>query len=128
MQLEERIGNGSPITITAKSGVETARKVSACGYKSVPGAENSFAPSLVGDAIAAGNREAALRGMVPQSTLPPEEYPGSPAIHTCQKCGRRTCFEGLCTPCLERQARSEERLDAARHGYRQDEHGDWRRI
>lgn len=87
----------------------------------------SLPETIISAAVAEGNREAALRGMIPQSTLPPEEYPGSPATHTCQQCGRRTCFEGLCTPCLERQARSEERLDALEHGYRQDEHGDWRR-
>jgi hypothetical protein len=101
--------NGSPITFACRHRVETAREVSPVGYKSVPCAENSFAPSLVGAAFAAGEREAALRGMVPQSPLPPEEYPGSPATHTCQSCGRKTCFEGLCTSCLEDWGRREER-------------------
>jgi hypothetical protein len=101
--------NGSSILQASKRGVESAREVSPVGYKSVPGAENSFAPSLVGDAIVAGNREAALRGMVPQSSLPPEEYEGSPAVYTCQQCGRRTCYQGLCTSCLEDWGRREER-------------------
>jgi len=105
----------------------TARKVSNFEYISVPCAENSFAPSLVGEAYAAGEREAALRGMVSQSSLPPEEYEGSPAIYTCQKCGRRTCFSGLCTPCLERQEVDRERTEAARQGYRVDSQGVWRR-
>lgn len=69
----------------------------------------SFSESIISAAVAGGNREAALRGMIPQSPLPPEEYPGSPATHTCQQCGRRTCFEGLCTSCLEQRARREER-------------------
>jgi hypothetical protein len=54
--------NGSPNTLACKHGVESARKVSACGYKSVPGAENSFAPTLVGTAFAAGEAERGLSG------------------------------------------------------------------
>ena len=119
--------DGGPLSLTCKSGTGTAREISACEYKSVPGVERSFAPSLVGAAFAAGEREAALRGMVPQSTLPPEEYPGSPATHTCQSCGRKTCFEGLCTSCLERQEVDRERTEAARQGYRVDSQGVWRR-
>ena len=121
--------DGGPLSLTCKSGTGTAREISACEYKSVPGVERSFAPSLVGAAFAAGEREAALRGMVPQSTLPPEEYPGSPA--TCKVCGGPLdCVDAsrICTACVERRARSEEYLDALQHGYRPDEHGDWRRI
>lgn len=83
--------------------------------------------SLAQRAVAITETELGLRGMVDTRGLPAEEYPNMPAIHICRKCGRRTCFEGICTSCLERQARSEERLDAARHGYRVGADGEWYR-
>ncbi len=43
-------------------------------YISARSAENSFAPSLVGEAYAAGNREAALRGMDPLDVSGSEFY------------------------------------------------------
>ena len=66
--------NGSPISLTCKIGNETATKVSPCEYKSAPRAENSFAPSLVGAAVAAGERERGLPGRMDVLSIPGEEY------------------------------------------------------
>lgn len=110
--------DGGPLSLTCKSGTGTAREISACGYKSVPGAENSFAPALVGEACAAGERERGRRGRMDAPT-------------TCKICGHPLDYvdaSRTCTRCIERHARSEEYLDALRRGYRPDENGDWRRI
>jgi transcription initiation factor IIE alpha subunit len=109
--------NGSPITFACKHRVETAREVSPVGYKSVPCAENSFAPSLVGEAYAAGNRERGLPGRI-----------DTPA--TCKVCGGPLDYvdaSQTCTRCIERLARREESREALRCGYRQDRTGAWRR-
>jgi len=68
----------------------TARKVSNFEYISVPCAENSFAPSLVGEAFAAGERE---RGMPGRADLDPLSIPGSEYYRRCPeriagRCGR----------------------------------------
>ena len=124
MQQYEEMG-GSPIIPACKHGSGTATKVSSCEYKSI---SHDLADSIVEGAIAASNQERGLRGMVDSSALPPETCGDKPVRYTCPVCGRRTCFSGLCTPCLERQEADRERTEAWHQGYRVDEHGDWRRI
>jgi len=66
---------GSPITLACKHEVETAREVSNSGHKSVFRAENTFAPSLMGEACTRGGLERGLSGR--------EDMPGNlPATQT----------------------------------------------
>lgn len=76
----------------------------------------SLPETIISAAYAAGEAERGLSGRMD--------------VQTCKVCGGELDYvdaSRTCTRCVERKARSEERLDALEHGYRQDEHGDWRR-
>lgn len=53
--------------------------------------------------------------------------PGRVDLRACPECGTVHPYGGLCTRCLERQARREESREAVRQGYRAGRDGRWHR-